>query len=670
MNSSLPISEHVPDSAAGSDGDSLATGSFHRTAIGGSTTTADVSADPRVVQAVEEYLAAQEAGRAPPREQFLGQHPDIAAELSQYLGALELMRDGSPRAGERVGDYELLAEISRGGMGVVYKARHRTMGRTVALKTLRGDFQSQPDLVQRFFREVRATARLNHPNIVPIYEVGEHQGQPYYTMAFVSGGSLAKHKDKFAADPKSALALVEKIARAVQHAHEQGILHRDLKPGNILLDEHGEPLVTDFGLAKFRDEAEVELTQSGAVLGTPAYMAPEQAAGRTKEIGPAADVWALGVLLYELLAGRRPFVGESTEEIRRTILTREPESLRMQRRSISRDMETIALKCLEKEPGRRYESAGAIAEDLSRCGRGEPIHARPASSVRRVLLSVRRHPLRTALCLFLAMGLLAGALAIHYSDPGRSLKNYQKQLERGEPVTLIGDSALPRWHCWHFREGALKKGSAYDGIVLECTDLSLLELCLPPRSPGIRFRAQMRHDDTGRRGQIGLFFGLEENTGPAQKEYRFCSLMLRDPHPKESVQSQHYVLELVLQRCRGLSPSRMGTSIRKEVPIQLPSPWQTVAVEVTDEEVRVFWMEEVVGTISRASLAAIYEDLKQSDARGDWLREHPRETMPPDGLAVPPELKTPFASDEGLGIAVYDGAAFFRNVAVEPLGVK
>jgi serine/threonine-protein kinase len=277
-------------------------------------------------------------------------------------------------AGKTFGRYERLEEMPRSGMGVVYKARDPVLKIDVALKTMQAaPGEERPELAERFDREAQALALLDHPHIVRIYDTGRHGGQAYFTMGFMTGGSLDRRLDRFR-DPRAAAALVEKVARAMHYVHERGILHRDLKPGNILLDERGEPRVTDFGLAKFRD-SELELTRPGAVLGTLPYMAPEQASGQLDRIGPATDIWALGVILYELLTGRRPFEGKMREAVASLICTAEPPKPRGLRPGLDRALETVALKCLEKRPEDRYRSAGELADDLGLWLSGESIRA-------------------------------------------------------------------------------------------------------------------------------------------------------------------------------------------------------------------------------------------------------------------------------------------------------
>jgi serine/threonine protein kinase len=288
------------------------------------------------------------------------------------------------------GDYELEHEIARGGMGVVYRANQRTLNRTVAVKVLRDNALAGGDEVERFKVEAGAAAALRHPHIVSIHEIGEQDGMHFFSMDYVPGGTLAQLlRDGPLPAPKAA-ALMVKIAHAIQHAHSQGVLHRDLKPANVLLDAAGEPVVTDFGLAKHA-AAECGLTLSGQVLGTPAYMAPEQAAGRTRDCGPHTDVYGLGALLYHLCAGRAPFTGDSHLAVITQVTKDEPVSVRLLNPSIPRDLETICARAMAKEIPRRYQSAQELAEDVQRFLDGKPVLARPVGSLGKAWRWARRH---------------------------------------------------------------------------------------------------------------------------------------------------------------------------------------------------------------------------------------------------------------------------------------
>jgi hypothetical protein len=285
-------------------------------------------------------------------------------------------------------------------MGVVYKARQISLNRPVALKLiLAGRLASDVD-VERFRREAEVAAKLDHPNIVPVYEIGEHQGQHYFSMKLIDGTSLARRAVDFLQDTKASAALLAKVARAVHYAHERGILHRDLKPGNILLDAHNAPYVGDFGLAKLVDQGSLQ-TRTGAIVGTPSYMAPEQARSE-KALTGAVDVYGLGAVFYELLAGRPPFCADNPFDTIQQILDRDPTTPRTINPLVDCDLETICLKCLQKDPGNRYGSALALAEDLERWLAGQTIQARPSSSVERVTKWVKRNPSQAALGAVLA----------------------------------------------------------------------------------------------------------------------------------------------------------------------------------------------------------------------------------------------------------------------------
>jgi len=271
-----------------------------------------------------------------------------------------------------IGDYDLIEEIARGGMGVVYKARHRALKRVVALKMILSGPMASAHERERFRREAELAANLDHPHIVPIYEVGEDQGHCFFSMRLIDGGSLSKQAGRYKTDTTAAARLVSTLARAVHHAHGQGFLHCDLKPSNVLLDQHGAPYLTDFGLAR-RTGADSSLSGSGAILGTPSYMAPEQATGSRASLGPATDVYGLGAMLYELLTGRPPFRAATVMETVVQVLERDPTPPRELRDDIPKELESICLRCLEKTPKDRYPSAQALADELDGYLHGEGI---------------------------------------------------------------------------------------------------------------------------------------------------------------------------------------------------------------------------------------------------------------------------------------------------------
>jgi hypothetical protein len=297
-----------------------------------------------------------------------------------------------PAALPVIDGYEIGELLGRGGMGLVFKARQKALKRDVALKIVVSGAHAGAEERARFRTEAEAVARLGHPGIVQIYEVGEQAGCPYLALEFVSGGSLAQQLDGTPMPPRRAAQLLLDLARAVQHAHEQGIVHRDLKPANVLLTEAGVAKIADFGLAKLLD-AERGQTRTGAVLGSPSYMAPEQAEGKVRAIGPATDVYSLGAILYELLTGRPPFLSPSFLETLEQVRTRDPAPPQVLQPKVPDDLATVCLKCLEKSPAERYASAAALADDLDRFLRGEAIAARKLTLWDQAARLVRHHQL-------------------------------------------------------------------------------------------------------------------------------------------------------------------------------------------------------------------------------------------------------------------------------------
>jgi eukaryotic-like serine/threonine-protein kinase len=379
--------------------------------------------DSRVAQLLDEIfderLTPEEACR---------DHPELLQEVRkqwQRMSALQAKLEGrfpteraplevDPHTNgslvrlPQITGYEMECVLGQGGMGVVYKARHLKLNRTVAIKMLPAGTYAGPHELARFLGEAKAVAALRHANIVQVHDVGDTEGRPYFTMEFLEGGNLAQ---RIAGQPqpgRQATEIAAALAGAIQVAHQNGIIHRDLKPANVLLAADGTPKISDFGLAR-RFENDEHLTFSGTRLGTPSYMAPEQALGKRGTIGPAVDIYSLGAVLYELLTGRPPFRAETALETERQLLTEEPVPPRRLNASVPRDLETICLKCLDRNPDRRYATAAAVAADLHRFGRGEPIAARPVSFPNRVGRWVRRRPAQFAA---LSLGLLMILFAV------------------------------------------------------------------------------------------------------------------------------------------------------------------------------------------------------------------------------------------------------------------
>jgi serine/threonine-protein kinase len=428
--------------------------------------------EQRLNEVLAAYLEAAEAGHPPDRQEWLARHPDLAEELRAFLANREALawlaeprrpapedqtRPAPPpvlraemEPGERLGDYEVLEVVGRGGMGIVYKARQMSLNRVVALKVVRAGTQTSPQDLARFRAEAEAVARLDHPNIVHVYEVGKPDGLPYFSLEFVAGGSLAQRLNGAPLPARQAAELLRTLAGAVHAAHRRGIIHRDLKPANILLavvscqlsvasqkeagaaslaTDHWQlttAKITDFGLAKCLD-AEAGQTVSGQILGTASYMAPEQAAGQSRSIGPAADVYALGAILYECLTGRPPFRGETLLDTLEQVRHHEPVPPRLLNPKVPRDLQTICLKCLAKAPAERYASAADLADDLGRFLRDEPVQARSFNAFDRLArtLSRSQHDAEfanwgTMFLLFAGIVLVSHVLKFVLIESGRS----------------------------------------------------------------------------------------------------------------------------------------------------------------------------------------------------------------------------------------------------------
>src|SRR5262245_47024619 len=392
-------------------------------------TQAPTPSEQSLDNVLAEYIAREEAGRPADRQELLARLPQYAAELREFFANRDQMQrlaapicdpeSGSLRSSRLVGkvryfgDYELLEEIAAGGMGIVYKARQVSLNRTVAVKMiLKGTLASDED-VKRFRAEAEAAGNLQHPAIVAIYEVGLHEGQHYFSMEFVDGQSLAELPREQPLSARQAAEYIRDAAEAVHYAHQQGTLHRDLKPSDILLDRQARVRITDFGLAR-RIGGDSDLTRTGQILGTPSYMPPEQASGKRSLVAAGSDIYSLGAVLYELLAGRPPFRGESPVETLRQVESLDPVSPRLLSPATPRDLETICLKCLEKEPHKRYGTAQLLADDLGRFLRHEPILARPIGPVSRAWRWCQRRPAVAGLSATVLLLLIVGTLTSTY----------------------------------------------------------------------------------------------------------------------------------------------------------------------------------------------------------------------------------------------------------------
>ncbi len=381
-----------------------------------------------------------------------------AETLDDLLGELDVCD-----ADWRIGNYQILEEIGRGGMGVIYRARQRHSRRIVALKRILSYHADSQETLARFRREAQAAASLDHPNILPIYEVSEcDDGLPFFSMKFAGGGSLLEAAPALRNEPRRAVALMAKVVRGVQYAHAQGILHRDLKPGNVLLDGRGEPLVSDFGLAKWLD-ASSHLTRTLTIFGTPGYIAPEQVNGSAGKLGPTSDVYSLGAILFDLLTGRPPFLGEHALKVIQQASEKPAPKLRTLVPGLDRDLETICAKCLEREPGARYRSAGALAEDLERWLEGRHIVARPVSPAARAWRWTRRNPVVAG---------MAALLLVLGSTIGVMIWNG----EMAAPPTASGIAVLPFESLSADKENAFFADGVYDGVSTKLAKVANLKV--------------------------------------------------------------------------------------------------------------------------------------------------------------------------------------------------
>jgi serine/threonine-protein kinase len=668
--------------------------------------------------ACEEALAA---GAPLPAPEGNGVPPELRARLEKNVACLKLLQQlrpggppGDPPAATlsapapapaaeppltALARFQVRRELGRGGFGIVYLAFDPQLCRDVALKVPRSDLLSGPELRERFVAEARAAARLDHPNLVPVYDADVLGPVSYIAYAYCPGLTLAQwlRQRGAAVPPGDAARLLVTLARAVQHAHERGVVHRDLKPANVLLQRRTTtdstdstdkkmreasssvlsvvdfvPKIADFGLAKLLAEGEAGPTRSQVILGTPSYMAPEQAAGKSRSVGPAADVHALGAILYELLTGRPPFRGESDLETLRQVLEQEPRPPRSLNRLVDPGLEAVCLKCLEKRPAQRYRSAGALADDLERCLHGQA--PRPRRWPARAGRALRRHPIAIAAALLLGAAALLVEAERYLSDPGRRWAAAQAQLARGRAVSLVEGDRPARWARWVTGNGKGRTFTAEDGALgLEAggaNERALMELADRVGAPSFRFAAEVRHNRTASKdGYLGLYFGREAWATEQGTEHFFCALEFNDlrdepaiPPPQRPVPpGPHWgnMLRLSLVRYRDPVPSRGDCNYSKRVwdadfrpatPETGAEPWHRLAVEVTPEEVRLFWDNERQprGRVPRAVLDARAGQLCQA-----W--------PPPEGI------RPTFPPDGGLGLCLSQASGSFRNVVLTPL---
>lgn len=575
----------------------------------------------------------------------------------------------------RIGNYRILGCINQGGMGVVYRAVQEPVERVVALKMIVAGAQADPQLRSRFRVEGQAVARLRHPHVIQIFDFGEHDDLPFFSMELMEGGSLSARLRKGTLEIKDAARLVAKVARAMQFAHEHEVLHRDLKPGNILLSAEGEPKVSDFGLAKLLD-AESDHTRSEMVLGTPGYMAPEQLLGKRGKIGPAVDIYALGAVLYECLTGQPPFKGENKVHTLELVRLAEPVPPSRMRKEVPADLEAICLKCLEKKPGDRYRMAKEVAEDLERFRAGEPTVARPPGWLRKSWRFAKRHQWAAAVGVLVAT--VAGLAA--YYDPDRPRRRAESQFEQGSVATLLGETGKPPWFRIRHGEDCSQVSQFEDGtFTVHTTKVCLVEMLPKVSKKNFRFSAKIRHHQGEPSSRVGLYFAHGIFPGPVSGIQQFTSLDFTDrssavatwekipfakkpPRPKgNSVAIAHTVTTwqkpFLDCSCQGnllqgacFVPGFLSATKNTDM------PWRVLEIRVLDHECHGYWNGDPVGTMD----AAMFEN-----AATQSLAVLGKNLGDPSLVAAVPST---FCSTGGIGLYVTRGVATFSSVHIEPLG--
>jgi hypothetical protein len=462
-------------------------------------------ADP-LLELLAEWEERRQQGSAPTPEDLCPSDPQLRAALAERIARQQRMHAifdmptlspgetaALPAALPHVAGFEILEVLGHGGMGVVYKARQLGLNRLVALKMVLAGANASPQELARFRAEAEAVAQLQHPSILHIYEIGEQNGCPFLALEYVGGGSLAEHLDGTPVGPRQAAELILALARAVHHAHEKGIVHRDLKPANVLLQPDGTPKIADFGLAKRRVESNQAQTQTGTILGSPSYMSPEQAAGRNDEIGPPTDVYALGVILYELLTGRPPFKGTTLLETIDQVREHDPVPPRFLQPKTPRDLETICLKCLEKQPRRRYGAAADLASDLRAFLHDEPINAQSLTVLDQVARSISHHSFddrfrgfANQLLLFSPVPLVVHLLAYFvfrnqpYYPLAMVLTTGSLVLTLLPVVIVMSARTLKDWPTWQRRHFITMRAANWFGLLLA---LGIVLVSVPLDSP-------------------------------------------------------------------------------------------------------------------------------------------------------------------------------------------
>jgi serine/threonine protein kinase len=641
-----------------------------------------------------EVLLRLESGETPTLDEYLQRFPEHADSLRQCWAIHRLIVDPQPVSLATVSEdataapgpaaartraipplsqpgYEVLEELGKGGMGIVFKARQVAFNRLVAVKMIRSWSLASGEERLRFGTEAEALGRLDHPHIVRVFAFGEEQDCPFFVMEYLPGGSLSRLLRGGTLPIRRAAEVVRQVALGVQAAHDQDILHRDLKPGNVLLDSQGNARVADFGLAKLLDSDGAQ-TVSAAVMGTPSYMAPEQAAGRTRAIGRAADVWALGVILYECLTGKLPFSGATRQETLRLVQLAQPLPPRRLRAEVPAELEAICLKCLYKEPDQRYPSAAALADDLRAWLEGRTPSVCACNSLPAWL---RRHP-RSLLVSIACLGALLVGLFL----PRRAAPEAQDETQ---PRVLIGEKDLPDW--WlsmrdsapRFRLGreharlSRRRKDGFASLTGGGTEPILIDL--NRRIPWERYRIhlQIRHENSDPLGAVGLYFGASAYSSATGTLHRCLLISFNDatndnqfmaPIPAVAKQPPaagnclrgrlYYTGELGNGRMLNYTVSPFFSPALVKVGRQ----WRTLDVEVSPPDIRVLWEKNTLA--GKFNMARIDKAVQAS------LRLLKEKYPNHQGIQG---LPTSFDLRGAVGLYLFWGSASFRQARIEPL---
>jgi serine/threonine-protein kinase len=568
------------------------------------------------------------------------------------------------------GNYELLSVLGEGGMGIVYKARQKRLDWLVALKVIKAGIASSPEARARFALEGKAVARLRHPHVVRIHDSSEVEGQPYYAMELLEGGSLKDRLGGKQQPERAAAQRVRALALGVHAAHQENIIHRDLKPGNVLLDNDGNAKVSDFGLAKLMD-ADQGQTLTDAVLGTPPYMAPEQARGDANAVGFHTDVYALGAILYEMLTGRPPFLGANRMETLDKVRREPPLPPARLRPGVNPDLEAVCLTCLEKDPARRYPSAQALADDLGNYLEEKPTRARPLSWHARAWRTMKRHAV--AACAFTVV-LLATAAGFFYLDPDRPVRRIEQRLAEGKKVDLFPDASGPGWL-------RLQTGQAYsqvsrpgDGTLSISTwGLALCELVRDPQVTHYQWRVEVRNDLITWSGQVGIYFAHRATPTTKSVLHTFMQMTFDDfndvnlvnnalpaafrspPAPGNSLNFDgHLFAEEKKETLCDMNVSGLRPPLVKPVR-EDNRPWHTLVVEITPDTISASWDGKPVGKLTT--------EVMEQRMGNAWDR---LQKIRPEEFGARPAQSILNLSG-GLGLYVFKASASFRAGAVEPM---